>query len=143
MKRAVEEVAEVATAMAEAAQAERGPRILRPNGKRLRPIVAVDAEGKPVKVVTHGDLVQGLVAREGIEIAVQGKRPKWILCEHCKGRVPVGKRGFVPKWHPKCADFAATLRWREKNQERYRAYKNRFQREWARKKKLAEAADAE
>lgn len=125
------EIAKIAQAMADAASADRGPPILRPKGKRQRPIIALDTDGNPTRAVSHGALIQGLIAREGIDIAVQGvERPEWIRCADCPRRVRLvtnNKRceGCNKAFRARPSRRANSRQWRQANRERVATYHKR------------------
>ncbi len=139
------EVAEVAEAMAAEALAERGPAPLKARGGRLRPVVVVDAEGKPVKVVDSAALLQGLLKREGVEVAVEGKRPRVILCADCGKpvsvpRVPQGG-GAVPQRCKRCGPVHARRGWVESHPDEVREKSRRASASPAGKKRRQRWAD--
>lgn len=77
------DIAPICEAIAAPVVAARGPAPLQARGGRARLLKTESG-----RVVTHGEVVAGLLARAEIEVAVvDGKRPEWIACEVC--RVPV------------------------------------------------------
>lgn len=60
------------------------------------------------KVISHGDLIRGLLKREHIEIEVQeGKRPTGGICD-CGRPFRIGARGSIPKTCKRCRPHART-----------------------------------
>ncbi len=150
-----EEIAEVFDALAKPMVEERrrfpdidarelGPPVLRAKGGTLRPIVVEGKDGSR-RTVTHGDVVQGLLKREGVEVAAEGKRPRAVACIACARLRKVPKNGPLPKWCAKCerarnreprtGAVARTATWRQKNPEKHREHKRKY-----REKKRAEKA---
>ena len=89
---AAREIARVFEARAAIAVEERGPAALRSRGGKAR-LLKTDTG----KIVTHGEVLAGLLARAEIEVAVaDGKRPEWVSCETCRVPVHVHHNGRIP-----------------------------------------------
>ena len=55
------------------------------------------------KVVTHGQVLQGILKQAELDAEVQdGKRPRLVRCETCRGPVAVGPIGPFPRWCALC-----------------------------------------
>jgi hypothetical protein len=67
---------------------------LKAKGGRLRPIVVVDAEGKPVRNATAADLMEGLADKANVVLVAEGKRPLFVACVDCGKRVRVPKSAY-------------------------------------------------
>jgi len=126
---------------------ESPPPLLKAKGRgRTRTLIALDANGHPTKIVTHGELLQGLFKQKEIEISVQeGKRPKQILCSECKVSVTVAPRAPIPSQCQDCrkkakyrlnAEYRERMKaessaWAKENREKANASRRR----WAEKNK--------
>jgi hypothetical protein len=87
--------------------------------RQPRKVTTLDAEGKPVRVVTDIDVAQAALDRLGIEIAVQpGKRPTMVLCKDCKRPRRV-LAGAMPIRCRRCAQTAKTIARRTRNTGKY------------------------
>ena len=85
-----------ATAATRLALLARGPSTLIARGGNAR-ILKTDGG----RLVTHGEVVAGLLARAEIEAeVVDGARPEWVSCSVCKAPVRVPPGGALPS---KCA----------------------------------------
>lgn len=112
-----------------------------------RPIVVTDTEGKPKKIVTSDKLLESMLAREGAEGHVIGKRPRTVRCVECPTPVAVPKFGVIPcRCPPHRAEHERRLerarrakdpdkfreagrRYRAKNPEKARASAQRYRSE--------------
>lgn len=99
------EIAEAFETMHEAVVESRGPAPIKPKGPgRSRPIIVTDAEGKPKRIATHDRLLESLLEREGVEAAVEGKRPRVVRCIECRAPVRVKHTGNLPKLCDTCRE---------------------------------------
>ncbi len=90
--------------------------------KRLRPVIVVDRDGKPVRNVTHGKLLESVVERAGVELATEGKRPKLVRCVDCRDpvSVPVHGNGRLPQRCKPCQVVFRRLAACESSKARHR-----------------------
>lgn len=87
-----------------------------------RKVILVDDAGKPVREATDVEVGKGVLARLGIEIAVQpGQRPEWILCADCGRPVRVHRyASTIPKRCKRDANRASSRRYHARHAERIR-----------------------
>lgn len=115
------EVAKAFEAEHAAVVESRGPAPIKHVGKgRSRPIIVTDADGKPKRIATHDRLLEGLLERDGVEAAVEGKPPQVVRCVDCGGLIAV-KNGGIPL---RCA---VCKKRNERAKERARRAKKRAQ----------------
>ncbi len=87
-------VAEEIQAMHAAVVENRGRPPLRP--ARPGPTRMLKTDGG--RVVTHGEVMRGILKCEGIDRPVEdGRRPTTTICELCKAVVMVSARGVIPR----------------------------------------------
>jgi hypothetical protein len=122
--RAIEAAADAASEMISAAFAARGelPKVLAPKKRgRARVVHLIDEDGNTIDRVTHGKLLEGLLAREGIAVQVRdGTRPKAIACLDCGTIVKVRAKGKIPlrcEEDRKRKNMEWTRKYREANTE--------------------------
>lgn len=98
------DIAPICEAIQAPVVASRGPAPLQARGGRARLLKTESG-----RVVTHGEVMAGLLTRAEIEVAVvDGKRPEWIACAVCKVPVKVvHSTGFVPKMCKQCVMYTS------------------------------------